>query len=370
MKVPFVDLNALNSQLKDELRDTVAAVIERNDFILGCSVEEFESSFASYVGRAHCIGVNSGTAALHLALLAIGVQAGDEVVTTPSTWISTCWAISYCGARPAFSDVDPATGDLDPASAARRINERTRAIVTVDLYGNPSRLDVLGELARSRGIALVDDACQAHGARLLGRPVGSFGDIACFSFYPAKNLGAFGEGGAVVTDDPEMAARLRQLRDHAQDRRHHHTEVGFNYRMDGLQGAVLSVKLRHLDDWNTARRRAADRYLSELVRIPGIVLPSETPGARSNWHLFVIRIQNRDAVRQRLSEMFVETGVHYPVPVHLQPAYAYLGYQSGDFPESERLAASCLSLPISPVISPLEQDRVIETLSLAAKEAA
>jgi len=370
MKVPFVDLNTLNSQLKDELQDAVAAVIEQNDFILGRSVEAFESSFASYVGRAHCVGVNSGTAALHLALLAMGVQAGDQVITTPSTWISTCWAISYCDARPSFADVDPTTGNLDPVSVEKRINERTRAIVAVDLYGNPSRLDMFGELAASRGIALVDDACQAHGARLLGRPVGSFGDIACFSFYPAKNLGGFGEGGAVVTDDPEVAARLRRLRDHAQERRHHHTELGFNYRMDGLQGAVLSVKLRYLDGWNTARRRAANRYLSELAGIPGIVLPSETPGAKSNWHLFVIRTQNRDAVRQRLSEMLVETGVHYPVPVHLQPAYAHLGYHRRDFPESERLATSCLSLPMSPVISPEEQDRVIEALSLAAREAA
>ena len=250
MKVPFSDLGELHRPLHDELVDAFTGVMSESTYILGPPVNRFEVEFASYLERAYCVAVSSGTAALHLALLAAGVHPGDEVLTTPLTWISTSWAISYCGARPVFVDVEASTGNLDPGLVERSIGPRTRAILPVDLYGNPSRLDQLEALADDQDVRLIDDACQAHGARFHLRRVGAFGDLACFSFYPGKNLGGVGEGGAVVTDDGELAERMRQLRDHAQSERHNHVAIGFNYRMDGLQGAALSVKLRHLDRWN------------------------------------------------------------------------------------------------------------------------
>lgn len=370
MKVPFLDLGALHAPLREDLAAAMTEVMEQDRYILGPAVDRFETSFASYVDRRHCVGVSSGTAALHLALLAAGVGPGDEVITTPFSWISTAWSISYCGAVPVFADIDADTGNLDPMEVESRITDRTRAILTVDLYGHPSRLDVLSELAISLGLALVDDACQAHGTHLLGRPVGSYGDLACFSFYPGKNLGGFGEGGAVVTDDSAVATRLRHLRDHAQEARHHHSEIGFNYRMDGLQGAVLDVKLKRLDEWNAARRRAANSYSAHLSRIDGITLPKVASDSDPNWHLFVIRVAHRDAVREHMARLSVETQVHYPVPIHLQPAYKHLGYVAGDFPRAEEFADSCLSLPISPVITPRQQDDVVEALALAIEESA
>jgi len=363
MRVPFLDLAGVHRPIQRELMDALGKAIEGNEFILGPSVGDFEEAFAAYVGRRHCVALSSGTAALHLASLAVDMGPGDEVITTPFTWISTSWAISYCGATPVFADVEPTTGNLDPESVRSRITDRTRAILCVDLYGNPARLDTLSRIAASHGLALIDDACQAHGSQLLGRPVGSFGDLACFSFYPGKNLGALGEGGAVVTDDPSTAARLRSLRDHAQQGRHNHSEIGFNYRMEGFQGAALKVKLRRLDEWNAARSRAADFYLRSLSEIAGICLPAVTPGAESNWHLFVIHVADRDRLKDQLAERGIETLVHYPTPVHLQPAYSHLGYVRGDLPIAELASDTCLSLPISPVITPTEQRYVVETLA-------
>ena len=368
MKVPFLDLASLHEPLRDDLEKALADVVERNEFILGSAVMRFEEAFASYVGRRHCVAVSSGTAALHLALLAVGVEPGDEVITTPFSFVSTSWAISYCGATPVFADVDPETGCLDPAEVESRITSRTRALLPVDLYGNPCRLDLFSQMARSHGLALVDDACQAHGSRLLQRPVGSYGDAACFSFYPGKNLGAFGEGGAVVTDDPSIAQRLRQLRDHAQLGLHHHVEIGFNYRMEGLQGAVLAVKLEHLDSWNAARCRAADRYLSELCRAANLRLPRLSTHGQSNWHLFVIRVADRNRVQERLRRLGIDARVHYPVPIHLQPAYSHLGYEVGAFPRAEEFALNCLSLPMSPLITPAQQDEVVRALVLSLKD--
>jgi dTDP-4-amino-4,6-dideoxygalactose transaminase len=370
VSVPFLDLEALHAPLQPELTEALTAVIEDNAYILGPAVQRFEESFASYVGRDHCVGVSSGTAALHLALLVAGVGPGDEVITTPHTWISTTWAISYCGAVPVFADVDAATGNLDPAEVEKRFTDRTRAVLPVDLYGNPSRLDEFTALARGHDVALVDDACQAHGSQFRGRPVGSYGSLACFSFYPGKNLGAFGEGGAIVTDDADSADRLRRLRDHAQRGRHQHDEIGFNYRMDGLQGAVLAVKLKRLDEWNAARRRVAASYVAGLSKHRSITLPTVTVEADPNWHQFVIRVADRDAVRDRLTRHGIETMVHYPVPVHLQKAYEHLGHSAGDFPHSENFASTCLSLPISPVITPAQQEEVVCALIEAAEDRA
>ena len=362
MKVPFVDLRAQNASIRAELDAAIRRILDDASFILGEGVSRFEEAFASYVGRKHCVGLNTGTSALHLALLVAGVGAGDEVVTTPLTWISTSWAVSYCGARPVFADVDPRTGNLDPEAAARAISPRTKALLPVDLYGNPADLVAFEEIAARHGIPLIEDAAQAHGARLVGRPAGSFGRLSCFSFYPAKNLGAAGEGGAVVTDDDELAQRIRCLRDHAQTRRHHHLEIGFNYRMEGLQGAVLEVKLRHLDRWNEARRGAAARYHELLAGIEGVTLPEMTPGAVSAWHLYVIRVQERERVCAQLAERGVAATAHYPTPVHLQPAYAAVGPGRGALPRAEAFARQCLSLPMFAEITAEQQAYVAAML--------
>lgn len=362
MEVPFLDLDAQHRTIRDEIDAALARIVDETAFILGPSVAEFEEEFAAFIGRQRCVGVNSGTSALHLALLVADVGSGDEVVTTPHTWISTSWAVAYCGARPVYADVDPATGTLDPEAAEAAITHRTKALLPVDLYGNPAQLDRFEELAETYDLTLIDDAAQAHGARLHDRPVGSFGQLACFSFYPGKNLGAAGEAGAVVTDDPELAARLRALRDHAQEGRHHHVEVGYNYRMDGLQAAVLTVKLRHLGDWNGARRAAAGRYAKLLGNLGGVRLPSITDGATPVHHLYVIRVDHRDQVARRLGERGVGTGVHYPTPVHRQPAFDHLGYAAGDFPAAEEFAARCLTLPMYPEITDFQLEHVAQSL--------
>jgi dTDP-4-amino-4,6-dideoxygalactose transaminase len=368
VKVPFLDLRAQLASIRAEVDAAVRAIVDDCAFILGGGVSQFEEAFALYAGRTHCVGVNSGTSALHLALLVAGVRPGDEVVTTPHTWISTSWAISYCGARPVFADVDRRTGNLDPIAAERAITPKTKALLPVDLYGNPADLVAFKEIAARHAIHLIEDAAQAHGARLHGQPTGSFGVLSCFSFYPGKNLGAAGEGGAVLTDDPALADRMRHLRDHAQAQRHHHVEIGFNYRMEGLQGAVLAVKLRHLDRWNDARRTAAARYRELLADIPGLTLPESTPGADTVWHLYVVRVPNRNRVAAALAEQGVGTGVHYPTPIHLQPAYAWLGYQRGSFPVAEAFAAECLSLPMFAEITAEQQAHVAAALRAALEE--
>jgi dTDP-4-amino-4,6-dideoxygalactose transaminase len=367
MRVPFVDLQAQHQSLREELDEAIRATLDDTAFILGNGVRDFEEAFCEYTGVEHCVGVNSGTSALHLALIAAGVEPGDEVVTTPHTWISTSWAISYCGATPVFADVDPDTGNLDPEAAERAITARTKALLPVDLYGNPADHIAFEALAERHGLALVDDAAQAHGASLAERPIGSFGTATCFSFYPAKNLGALGEGGAVVTHDRAIAERIARLRDHAQDGRHNHTEIGFNYRMEGLQGAALAIKLRHLDAWNDGRRAAAARYQSLLRDIEGVRLPVATPGTDPVWHLYPVRVANRDRVAEQLTEAGVATGVHYPTPIHLQPAYASLGYRRGDFPNAETYAATCLSLPMFPEITEEQQTYVADALREAVR---
>jgi dTDP-4-amino-4,6-dideoxygalactose transaminase len=370
MHVPFLDLPAQYAPIRSEIDAAISEVMETGAFALGPTVADFESEFADYVGASHCVGVNSGTSALHLALLAGGVGPGDEVITTPHTWISTSWGISYSGAKPVYVDVDPHTGNLDPEHVEAAVTSRTRAILPVDLYGNPADHDALSKVAERADLLLIDDAAQAHGASLNGKPVGAFGFATCWSFYPGKNLGAAGEGGAIVTDDSNVAERLRSLRDHAQVGRHNHVEIGFNARMDGIQGAVLRVKLKYLDGWNERRRAAARRYGDLLSEIEGVMVPSVTAGATPSWHLYVIRVDDRESLSRALSNAGVSSGVHYPTPVHLQPAYAHLGYGPGDFPHAETFAATCLSLPMFPEITPAQQEHVAEAIADALKEVA
>ena len=359
--VPFMDLRAQFRAVRDEVLPAMEEVAANAAFILGQRVTEFEEAFAAYVGAEHCVAVNTGTSALHLALLAAGVGPGDEVITVPMTFVATSWAISYCGATPVFVDVDPVTYTMDPSHVEAKITPRTKAILPVHLYGQPADLGPLLFIGRRHGIPVIEDACQAHGATYRGRPVGSIGQSGCFSFYPGKNLGAFGEGGAVVTNDAEKAARMRCLRDHAQPARYIHTEIGFNYRMDGLQGAVLRIKLNHLSDWDARRAELAVRFRDRLDGLP-MALPAVGPNRTHVWHLFVIRHADRDRLRAALADQCIQTGLHYPTPVHLQHAYAHLGHQPGDFPVTEAISRECLSLPLFPEMTDEQQDSVVAAL--------
>jgi dTDP-4-amino-4,6-dideoxygalactose transaminase len=365
--IPFLDLGAQYATIRDEVLDALREVAESTSYVLGPRVAEFERAFADYIGAGHCVGVNSGTSALHLALICAGVRPGDEVITVPMTFIATSWAISYIGAKPVFVDVDPATYTMDVRQIERRITRRTRAILPVHLYGQPADLEPILEIGRRRGIPVIEDAAQAHGARYRDRAAGTLGLCGCFSFYPGKNLGAYGEAGAVVTDDGEIAPRLRALRDHAQSRRYHHAELGFNYRMDAFQGAVLGVKLKHLRSWTEARRRLAERYREGLSRLP-LKLPAEAHGRHHVWHLFVVLHPRRDEIRRELEARGIPTGLHYPVPVHLQDAYAYLDHRPGDFPIAERVARDCFTLPLYPEMTDEHQDRVITALREISSE--
>ncbi len=315
----------------------------------------------------HCIGVNSGTSALHLALIAAGVSAGDEVITVPMTFIATSWAVSYQGATPVFVDVDPVTYTMDVDQVKKRITPRTKAILPVHLYGQPADLKPLLEISQDYGIPLIEDAAQAHGARYHGRCAGTLGQSGCFSFYPAKNLGACGEGGAVATNDSAIAARIRALRDHAQTQRYHHEEIGFNYRMDAFQGAALAIKLKYLDRGTEARAFLAERYQKYLSSLP-LQLPVQAPGRSHVWHLFVVLHAKRDEVRTRLEAAGVQTGLHYPIPLHLQKAYRHLGHREGDFPVAERVGRECLTLPLFPEMTTRQQDAVIDALGDAVQE--
>jgi dTDP-4-amino-4,6-dideoxygalactose transaminase len=349
-RIPFVDLTVQYQSIKPEIDAAVLRVLEEGQFALGPAVARFEQAFASYCGTREAIGVNSGTSALHLALLAAGVEPGDDVITVPFTFVATVAAIEYAGARPVFVDVDEASCTMDPARLDAAITLRTRAIVPVHLYGQPADMTPILEIAARRGVTVIEDACQAHGAEYRGRRCGSLGRLGCFSFYPTKNLGAYGEGGAVVTSDADLAARIRLLRSWGEETRYIHSVRGFNSRMDAIQAAVLEVKLRHLDAWTDARRRHAASYTRRL-RDTAAVVPRVREDERHAYHAFVVRVPQRDVVRARLAEAGVQTGVHYPLPIHLQPAYRDLGYAAGDFPVAERLAAEVLSLPLFPELT-------------------
>ena len=350
MKVKFVDLHAMHAPLMDEFRQVFERVLENSSFILGAEVSRFEEAFAKYVGAEHCIAVTNGTVALELALLAMGVGPGDEVITVPNTFIATAEAVSAVGARPVFVDVDPVSYNMDPTLVERAITPRTRVLLPVHLYGQTADMDSLLEIAARHGLKVLEDACQAHGAEYNGKKAGSMGAAGCFSFYPGKNLGALGEGGAVVTSDSELAARMKLLRDHGSLRKYEHSVAGYNFRLEGLQGGFLAVKLPHLDTWND-RRRLAARLYENLLGGNGIITPVEMPYAHHVFHLYVIQADDREQLRKDLNAAGVETGLHYPGPLHLQEAYKSLGYNKGDFPVCERLADRILSLPMFPDIS-------------------
>ncbi|WP_263383685.1 DegT/DnrJ/EryC1/StrS family aminotransferase [Granulicella arctica] len=347
MKVPFVDLHSLHSGIEDELRSVFERVLRDSTFVLGPEVVRFEQEFAAYTGTTHCIALNSGTAALQLVLASLGVGPGDEVITVAHTFIATAEAITAVGATPVFIDIDPVYYTMDPDLIEAAITPRTRAIIPVDLYGQVAAMSQIIAIADRHGLAVVEDACQAHGAEYNGQKAGSFGVAGCFSFYPGKNLGACGEGGAVTTNDDALARKIRLWRDHGSSKRYEHIFPGLNMRMDGLQGGFLSVKLKHLDRWNDQRREAAATYTHALKDLD-VTLPSERSGAHHVYHLYVIQSDNRDLLRQQLTDAGIETGLHYPTPLHLQEAYRSLGYSLGDLPITERLKDRIISLPMYP----------------------
>lgn len=348
--VPFVDLKAQYRSIKSEVNAAIQGVLDSCQFTLGDEVAAFESEFSAYCRSPFGIGVNTGTSALHLALLAAGVGRGDEVITVPFTFVATVSAIDYTGATPVFVDIDPTTFTMDVAQIEAAITPRTRAIVPVHLYGQPADMDPIMQLARDHGLVVVEDACQAHGAEYKGRRVGSIGDLGCFSFYPGKNLGAYGEGGMVTTADPGHARTIRMLRDWGAEKKYHHELKGYNFRLEGIQGAVLRVKLRYLDRWTDARRAAASRY-GAAFEGSGIPTPDEAAYARHVRHLYVVRTDDRQAWQEALGAQGIQTGIHYPTPVHLLPAFADLGHRRGQFPCSEAAANEVLSLPMFPEIT-------------------
>lgn len=361
--IPYLDLSAQIKPLRAELDAAIARTIDRCSFCLGPDVAQFENHFASFCGVEHCVGFNSGTSALHIAMKLLGIGPGDEVITTPFTFVATSWAISYVGARPVFVDIDDATCNLDPRLIEKVISPRTKAVMPVHLYGQPFDLAPIQDICRKHRLPLVEDAAQAHGAKYRDRMIGSFGDIACFSFYPGKNLGAFGEGGALITPNGDYAKRARALREHGSTVRYYHDEVGYNYRMEGIQGAVLDVKLKHLTEWTQKRRHAAARYAALLANTP-LQLLHEMPQTESARHLYVVRHPRRDELKLFLEAHQIGCALHYPLPLHLQKCYASLGYRNGAFPVAEKAARECLSLPIFPEITDRQIERVAEVIQM------
>ncbi len=351
MKVPFLDLKAHHAPLTEEFDRAIREVIESSAFAGGPFVERFEEEFASFCGSSYAIGVGNGTDALWLALLALGIGEGDEVITVPNTFIATAEAITYCKARPVFVDVDPDTFTMNPAELEKSLTKKTKAIIPVHLFGQPADMDPILEFARANGLFVVEDAAQAHGAQYKGQKAGTMGDAGCFSFYPGKNLGAFGEAGAVVTNDPELRKQIQMLRDHGQSRKYYHSTMGWNCRMDGIQAAILSIKLSHLDKANSLRRKHALEYNQAFAGIDEVLTPFEAKYARHVYHVYAVRVQERDATLRHLQEKGVGCAVHYPVPVHLQEAGRNLGYTKGAFPIAEKLADEFLSLPMFPELT-------------------
>jgi dTDP-4-amino-4,6-dideoxygalactose transaminase len=364
-KVPFLDLKCHHAPLRDEFNIAIQEVIEEGAFAGGPYVARFEAEFADYCACAYAIGVGSGTEALWLSLLALGVGPGDDVITVPNTFMATAEAITYSGARPVFVDVDERTYTMDPAALEKVITAKTKAIIPVHLFGQPADMDPILEVAHERGLFVVEDACQAHGAEYKGRKAGTLGDAACFSFYPGKNLGAFGEAGAVVTNNAELQEKIRILRDHGQVRKYQHAMVGWNCRMDGIQAAVLRIKLRHLQRANNLRRSHAAHYDQALDGIEEMIRPVQAPWARHVYHVYAIRVADRDGVMRHLADRGVGCGVHYPVPIHLQEAYRNLAYERGAFPVAERCAREFVSLPMFPELTPAQVKIVAEAVKAA-----
>ena len=358
-QVPFVDLAAQYASIAQEIDTAVSKVIRETDFILGREVRLFEEEFARFCEAQYAVGVDSGTSALELALRAYDIGPGDEVITAANSFIASALAISHAGATPVFADIDADTYTIDVAAVEKAITPRTKAILPVHLYGQPADMDPLMELARRHKLVVIEDACQGHGARYKGRRTGSLGHAAAFSFYPGKNLGAYGDGGAVVTNDPAIAKKLEMLRNYGQQEKYHHMFRGYNRRLDTLQAAVLRIKLQHLEKWNAARRQHAARYRL-LLEKSQIVTPIEAQYAESVWHLYVVRVRERDGLKDHLSSRGINCGIHYPVPIHLQPAYRDLGYKKGDFPVTELYAHTIISLPMYAELTPELIARVAE----------
>ena len=365
--IPLVDLRAQYASIRSDIDEAIRRVIESSGFILGPEVDGFEDAFRRYCGTEHCIGVASGTAALELTLRAIGVGTGDEVVTVAHTFIATAEAISAAGATPVFVDIDPQTYTMDPESFAEAITARTRAVIPVHIYGHPANMTSITELATSRGIYVIEDAAQAHGASWDGLRTGALGDAACFSFYPGKNLGAYGDAGAVVTNAPGIAEQVRSLRNHGRRSKYLHDQVGFGERLDALQAAILSAKLPYLESWTTTKNRIAQGYSDRLANTD-LALPYVSSRARHAWHQYVVCTSDRDSVLAQLRDRGVGAGVHYPVPLHLQPAYAELGYVAGSLPITEEVARTCLSLPIYPEMTEAQQDTVVDRVRAAVTQ--
>jgi dTDP-4-amino-4,6-dideoxygalactose transaminase len=360
-KVPYLDLAAQLRGIRKEIDAALARTLDNNSFCLGPDVVQFEKDFAQFCGAKHCLGFNSGTSALHVAMRLLNVGPGDEVITTPFTFVATSWAISYVGAKPVYVDIDDETFNINPALIGRAITPRTKAVLPVHLYGQPFDVDPVLEVCRQHKLPLVEDAAQAHGAKYKGKVVGTFGDISCYSFYPTKNLGACGEGGALVTNNDQFAARAKSLREHGSTVRYYHDEVGYNYRLEGFQGAVLGVKLKHLDRWTRERQRVAARYTELLAGTP-LRLPRVAPFAESAWHLYTVRHPKRDSLKKLLEEQGIGCAVHYPIPLHLQKVYAHLGHKIGDFPVAEQASRECLCLPMFPELSDAQIARVVEVI--------
>lgn len=357
LKVPFLDLKAHHDPIRAEVMAAINQVVDANAFAGGSFVARFEEAYAKYCETAHCVGVANGTDSLWFSLLGLGIGQGDEVITAPMTFMATAEAISYAGAKPVFVDIDPRTYTIDVTKIEAAITPRTKAIIPVHLFGQCADMDPILAIARKRNLVVIEDAAQAQGALYKGRKAGSIGQAGSFSFYPGKNLGAWGEAGAVTTSDAGLRDRLQMFREHGQQKKYYHDVIGWNGRMDGMQAAVLSVKLKYLDKANEGRRRAAAKYNQLLAGTPGVILPLEAEYGRSIYHVYAVRVEQRANVMQQLGERGIGCGIHYPVPVHLQKAYAHLGYRAGDFPVSEACADTFLSLPMFPELT----DAQIET---------
>jgi dTDP-4-amino-4,6-dideoxygalactose transaminase len=368
VQVPFLDLRIQHEPLMPELLEAFRRVTEASAFAGGPFVAAFETQFAAFCHTRFALGVGSGTDAIWLSLLALGVRPGDEVITVPNSFMATAEAISLCGARPVFVDIDEATYTMNPEQLESVITLRTQAIVPVHIFGQMADMDAIQAVARRHGTPVVEDACQAHGAEYKGRKAGSLGVAGCFSFYPGKNLGAFGEAGAITTDEPELCSKVQMLRDHGQATKHLHSAIGWNARMDGIQAAVLSVKLQRLEAANAARRSHAELYDELLADEPRVIRPKVAPNTQHVFHIYAVRVPHRDEVLQRMAENGVNCAIHYPVPIHLQNAYSFLGLGPGSFPVAERCAREFLSLPMYPELRPEQIHLVVEVLKQSVRD--
>jgi dTDP-4-amino-4,6-dideoxygalactose transaminase len=367
MKIPLVDLKAQYASIKPDIDAAVQRVLDETDFIGGSAVTEFEKSFAAYCGTRSAVGLANGTDALQLSLLALGVGRNDEVITAVNTFIATSEAISATGARPVFIDNDPQTYTIDVKKIEEKITPRTKAIIPIHLYGQPAAMDAINEIAARHNLVVIEDAAQAHGASFKGKTVGTLGRLACFSFYPGKNLGAYGDAGAIATNDEALADKVRMLANHGRLKKYEHEIEGYNSRLDTLQAAILSVKLRHLRAWTEKRQRNASAYSQLLAHAATIVTPVVHPDATHVFHLYVVRVQQRERVQQALKDAGIATGIHYPIPLHLQPAYKYLGLPTGSFPVAERFASEIMSLPMYPELSADQIAFICDTLIKACQ---